>query len=144
MKIPNPFNSWDEYFEARNAFYHSDEWRELRKQVIERSDGKCVYCGRRPTTSNPINIDHRIPLCRRWDLRNCLANLQLTCSECNKIKGGKSHAKMKKLFEPKDIKKKLSKKERRRLREERRKKREEKQRAEQKRKNDAFFANYLK
>jgi 5-methylcytosine-specific restriction endonuclease McrA len=143
MKIPEPFNSWDEYFEARNAFYHSDEWRELRRQVIERSDGKCVYCGRKPTPYNPINIDHRIPLCKRWDLRNKLTNLQLTCSECNKIKGGKSHIRMKKMFEPKS-KTKLTKKERRKRKLERQRQREEKLRAEQKRKNDSFFADYLK
>ena len=77
MKIPEPFNSWDENFEARNAFYHSDEWSELRRQVIERSDGKCVYCGHKPTPYNPINIDHRIPLCKRWDLRNKLLKIYL-------------------------------------------------------------------
>ena len=144
MKIPNPFNSWEEYFSARDAFYKSTEWKELRKIVIENNDCKCVYCGREPTKDNPINIDHIQPLCKRWDLRLDINNLQITCSECNKRKGGKSHKRFKKTFEPKPKYNQLSRKQKRKERLKRKKIREEKQRIEQKRKNDAFFANYLK
>ena len=93
-KPPKPFSSWSEYKAARDSFYESPEWKSLRQKIIALSDGKCVYCGRVPTKENPINIDHRIPLWKRWDLRLCAFNLQFTCEDCNKKKNGNSHKKM--------------------------------------------------
>ena len=91
---PAPFKTWGEYRVARDAFYRSAEWLEIRRKVIQNSDGRCVYCGKYPTKDNPINIDHRIPLCKRWELRLSLSNLQLTCHKCNKYKSGMSHKQM--------------------------------------------------
>lgn len=142
---PAPFLTWDEYRKARDEFYLSSEWRELRKQVIQNSDGRCVYCKRIPTKDNPINIDHRIPLCKNWDLRLSLDNLQLTCHECNKKKSGMSHKRMlKKMNKQRNKeKKKVSKK----LRLERklaRRAREQRKQEKQKAVNAAFWATYLR
>lgn len=140
---PVPFTTWDEYRAARDAFYLSPEWQEIRKQVIRNSDGRCVYCKRFPTRDNPINIDHRIPLCKRWDLRLCLNNLQLTCQACNIKKSGMSHKRMLRKISGGAKKKKGKKKmraERLRAKQERQRKKDEKQ----KRINASFWSTYLK
>lgn len=145
---PSPFISWEEYRIARDAFYQSEEWREIRKKVIKNSDCRCVYCKKYPTDDNPINIDHRIPLCKRWDLRLCLCNLQVTCHKCNKLKSGMSHVKMLKKSNPlecldKQVKKK-KKKEKRLERLRAKKLKEQKIAEKQKQINIKFFSEYLK
>lgn len=138
---PVPFQTWDEYRAARDAFYQSPEWKEIRKRVIEKSDGRCVYCKRIPTRGNPINIDHRIPLCKNWGLRLSLSNLQVTCHECNKKKSGMSHKRMlKKINKEKKNTPKKTRIERKLARLER----EQRKKAKQKAANSAFWATYLK
>lgn len=133
-KPPVPFKTWDEYRTERDAFYMSPEWREIRKRVIKKSDGRCVYCGKKPTPDNPINIDHRVPLCKNWNLRLCLGNLQVTCRRCNLEKSGCSHKKMlKKMRRRAGLEKKAIKKAKK-----------TRKKTEQERKNNLFWSEYLK
>lgn len=141
-KPPVPFTTWDQYREARDAFYLSPEWQEIRKKVIQRSDGRCVYCKRLPTKDNPINIDHRIPLCKNWDLRLCLTNLQVTCQTCNIKKSGMSHKQM-----LRKISGGAKKKTRRQMRAERLRAKQKRQREKdekQRKINASFWSTYLK
>ena len=103
MKVPRPFKSWDAYFVAREIFYHSEGWKRLRQEVIDESDGRCVYCHCTPTKDNWIEVDHRIPLHRRWDLRYVKSNLQVTCHRCNQRKKGFSHSQMCRFMRPKKV-----------------------------------------
>lgn len=94
LPVPKPFTTWDEYRTARDQFYASDEWKALRRKIIARKDPHCVYCGRLPTPQNPLNVDHRKPLCRAWRSRLDPNNLQITCHECNLKKSGLTHKQM--------------------------------------------------
>lgn len=62
-----------------------NEWRALRKRVIERDGGICVYCGTRPEVPH---IDHVTPL-SKGDT-NDFENLATACPNCNLSKSGKS------------------------------------------------------
>lgn len=117
-KIPHPFKSWEAYFVAREMFYHSEGWKRLRQEVIDESDGRCVYCHCVPTKDNWIEVDHRIPLHRRWDLRYAKSNLQVTCHRCNQRKKGFTHSQMCRFMGPKKPKapKPVTKAEARRIR----------------------------
>lgn len=97
-KAPAPFTTWGEYREARDAFYKSPGWLAIREQVIAKSDGRCVYCKCVPTHKNPINIDHKVPLCKRWDRRLDITNLQVTCHRCNEMKSGSTHKQFSRLM----------------------------------------------
>lgn len=138
-KPPKPFTSWSEYLTERDAFYQSKEWKMLRQEVINENECRCVYCKRVPSKANPINVDHRVPLCKRWDLRLCKDNLQITCMQCNRLKGGRSHNKMLKLFGVLPKKKKRSN-----TVSEKNKRRKKLAQERKKRQNDSFWANYLK
>lgn len=137
-KPPKPFKTWQEYLDARDSFYVSPAWHKLRQEVLKENEHRCVYCKRVPTKDNPVNIDHRVPLCKNWGLRLCKSNLQITCAQCNKMKGGMSHKRMLKLFGllPKKKKKKQKISQKAVLRKQR-------QLEQQKRQNASFWASYL-
>ena len=63
----------------------------VKKAVFHRDKGRCVFCNKDLTglvnTLNAMNFDHIIPLCDYGTNDPC--NIQLTCEECNKSKGGK-------------------------------------------------------
>lgn len=146
---PAPFKTWTEYREARDAFYNSPEWLELRKKVIQKSDGRCVYCKKYPTATNPTNIDHRIPLCKRWDLRLTIGNLQVTCHKCNVLKSGMTHRQFLRKIRAPEYLRKLAlsakgKRKRRLMREIHAKERQQRASEKAKRDNATFWANYLK
>lgn len=60
------------------------EWRELIRQVFERDDFTCRYCGSRGVE---LECDHVHPLARGGS--NDLANLATACKTCNRSKGAK-------------------------------------------------------
>lgn len=85
---PRGFKSWSEYTKVRNAFYQSNEWREVRYKALLRSNGRCVCCGRSAKDGAVLNVDHIIPLVKAWDRRTDLDNLQVLCKDCNFGKSG--------------------------------------------------------
>lgn len=56
----------------------------MRRRIIERDDGLCVYCGEKPWQ---LHIDHVIPVSRGG--MNTYGNLVVACSHCNCRKGAK-------------------------------------------------------
>lgn len=55
-------------------------WRRLRREVLERDDHRCHYCGGHATT-----VDHVVPLTADGETE--LHNLVAACSPCNGRKG---------------------------------------------------------
>ena len=58
----------------------------MRKEIGERQDWKCVYCGR--DISKRSSIDHIVPV--EHGGQSNIENLQMTCLRCNQSKGASS------------------------------------------------------
>lgn len=64
-------------------------WTKIRKEVIERYDGHCGYCGDKP---EKLQVDHIHPQCRKWVLEkkglsiDDPSNLMPACAKCNNYK----------------------------------------------------------
>ncbi len=67
---------------ANHNFYHSDFWKSLHKQVIERDQGICQYCGATGTQA-----DHIYP--RSKGGKDAMENLVCACKGCNKRAGAR-------------------------------------------------------
>jgi 5-methylcytosine-specific restriction endonuclease McrA len=66
-------------------FFMLTDWRRVRQVVYARDGGICMKCGRRVSRKD-FHVDHIVPLSQggdEWDL----ANLELSCQECNLQKG---------------------------------------------------------
>ena len=62
----------------------------VKKEVRERDEGRCQWCGTEGTPENPIQYDHIYP----WALggENTVENLELLCRKHNQEKGGRVYA----------------------------------------------------
>lgn len=63
------------------------DWNHVRQVVYVRDGGVCMKCGKKVDKDN-FHVDHIIPISAggdEWDL----ANLELSCPECNLKKGSK-------------------------------------------------------
>lgn len=64
---------------------------ELRKEVYEKYDGRCAYCGKKIEYSK-MQIDHIVSKktaeVEKTKVDNSLSNLNPSCARCNKWKGG--------------------------------------------------------
>ena len=60
-----------------------EEWRELRREIIERDGGKCRYCG----ATKWLEVDHIDPISKGGG--NNRSNLVTACHRCNRSKGRK-------------------------------------------------------
>jgi hypothetical protein len=69
-------------------FYHSPIWKSTRQQVLDSNQHICKICGVSLMIMD-VNVDHILPLKYYWDQRLDLDNLQISCKDCNKIKGNK-------------------------------------------------------
>jgi 5-methylcytosine-specific restriction endonuclease McrA len=69
--------------ERTKRFLASGEWHRKRYAIIRRDKGRCHYCGRTAADGVTIQVDHREPLSKRWDLRLADDNLVCACNECN-------------------------------------------------------------
>lgn len=58
-------------------------WRFLREKVFEIQGKKCLCCGK---SEESMHIDHIKPKSKYPHLEYMIDNLQVLCSECNKIK----------------------------------------------------------
>lgn len=70
-----------------DEFYSSRQWLDLRYQVIRASKGCCSCCGARPTSENPIHVDHILSRSKHPELALTFSNLQVLCKKCNLGKG---------------------------------------------------------
>lgn len=64
-------------------FYESQEWRELRYQVLKQYGGKCMLCGRSARDGVKIHVDHIKPRATHPELSLERSNLQVLCEDCN-------------------------------------------------------------
>lgn len=64
------------------AFYISQEWKQLRRDVVERDKGICQYCG-----DSGSQADHI--LARGQGGLDVLQNLVCCCADCNAIANGR-------------------------------------------------------
>ncbi len=65
----------------------SREVKFTRKNIYERDEFKCQYCGQTFDTKG-LNLDHIIPLAKSG--RNTWDNVVCSCLKCNTTKGGKT------------------------------------------------------
>lgn len=65
------------------AYYFTQKWIDLRKQVVTRDKRTCQYCGECPA----FQADHIVP--RNKGGKDELKNLVCCCPRCNKIAGGR-------------------------------------------------------
>ena len=66
----------------RDEFYRSEEWKSLRREVLERYGRRCMKC----SSTGQIQVDHVLPRSkfpqRQLDFGNC----QVLCRKCNRSK----------------------------------------------------------
>lgn len=72
---------------ARDEFYESREWKELRYRALEYYGGRCMVCGRMAKHGSVIHVDHIKPRSRFPELQLEFSNLQVLCGDCNLGKG---------------------------------------------------------
>lgn len=69
---------------SENAVYHTEEYKEFRKRVIERDGGKCVKCGKPGSKLNRLQVDHILAKATHLELIFELSNARTLCSGCHK------------------------------------------------------------
>lgn len=73
--------------QARDRFYHSGDWRRVRKQVLKRDKKECQWCkaeGRVTTAKTAtLEIDHIKELQHYPELALKLSNLRTLCHDCH-------------------------------------------------------------
>ena len=80
-----------------NRFYHSREWKKLRREALERDHYLCVECKKKGIIT-PANTVHHIKPLRVDDSRALqLSNLETVCGAChNKLHRERSQSLKKK------------------------------------------------
>lgn len=78
-----------EYFLNAKNFYNSQEWREIRYEVLKEQKGICQLCGRSRKDGVVLHVDHIVPLSKDWSKRLDKNNLQILCEDCNLGKSNK-------------------------------------------------------
>ena len=73
------------YYDNKESFYESEEWRILRRQAFQKYGGQCLKC----ENKNNLEVDHVKPRSKYPELELDINNLQILCRECNLFKGCK-------------------------------------------------------
>ena len=71
------------YNEKYSTFYNSKEWKILRKNKWESSNGLCEKCLEKGIVKCGIEVHHKIPIGKDWSKRLDYDNLILLCKECH-------------------------------------------------------------
>lgn len=79
------FNGWVK----TDSFLRSREWKEVRYEVIRKSDNRCQCCGRGVKDGIILHVDHIKPRSRFPELALNIDNLQVLCEDCNIGKGAR-------------------------------------------------------
>lgn len=82
---------------AAVGFYDSPAWMKVRYSALERSKGRCECCGNRPTSINPLHVDHIKPRSKYPKLELAPTNLEVLCRACNLGKGNRYETDWRKL-----------------------------------------------
>ena len=77
------------YFDNKESFYSSEEWKNLRNKVFQKYPPICMRCGNK---SN-LEVDHVKPRAKYPKLELDIDNLQILCGDCNLLKGVKDDSK---------------------------------------------------
>ncbi|WP_057874491.1 HNH endonuclease [Loigolactobacillus rennini] len=69
------------------SFYHSSEWKKLRKQVLLRDNYLCQECFKKGIVNDKnLIVHHKVELREDWSKRLDMNNLEVVCYAChNKI-----------------------------------------------------------
>ena len=70
----------------KRDFFHSEEWENIRNIILERDLYTCQECGADCKSNKDPQIDHIEPITRNWEKRLDPKNLQVLCSDCNRLK----------------------------------------------------------
>ena len=76
-------------YKESDPFYHSAEWKRLRKAVLQRDHGMCCDCMDRMRAGIGIKprratmVHHVIPRSERPDLSLNMDNLRSLCNDCH-------------------------------------------------------------
>lgn len=74
---------YSSYTTKENEFYHSQEWREVRQQVLERDMYLCQVCKRNGIIKQGNTVHHIVHLKDDWDKRVDFDNLETICPQCH-------------------------------------------------------------
>lgn len=74
---------YSNYTSKENEFYHSQEWHEVRQQVLERDMYLCQVCKRNGIIKQGNTVHHIVHLKDDWDKRADLDNLETICPQCH-------------------------------------------------------------
>lgn len=69
-----------------NDFYHSQEWRAVRRAVLERDHYLCQTCKRNGIIKTGNTVDHIVPVRVDWSKRLDIDNLETICTSCHNKK----------------------------------------------------------
>ena len=69
--------------EEAQAFYGSQQWRQIRFKALVKHGSKCVCCGASPETGAIMHADHIKPRSKYPELELQFNNLQILCADCN-------------------------------------------------------------
>ena len=76
--------------EARNSFYHSSAWLQVRRDALRRDHYECVWCrseGR--VVTEQLEVDHIKELEFHPEFALDLSNLRTLCKECHNRRHGR-------------------------------------------------------
>lgn len=74
---------YDIYSTKENEFYHSNEWRAVRQDVLERDFYLCQECKRNGVIKQGNTVHHKIHLKDDWSKRLDMDNLETICPQCH-------------------------------------------------------------
>jgi hypothetical protein len=67
------------YNDPKNALYHTPEYKEWRKAVLERDNHRCIVCGHTGSLNQPLQIDHIKPKSLYPELMYTVSNGRTLC-----------------------------------------------------------------
>lgn len=79
---------YDEHIRDQKAreFYHSKEWKRVRRVALIRDKHLCQHCLAKKRITPADVVDHVVPVRVDWNKRLSLNNLQSLCNSCHNKK----------------------------------------------------------